>query len=71
MWNGNPEHVIDSILDFTKPDIEEQLNQARQLKDALAAKFVASSVCACPHIDMQNWSYRHHRSKHTRNSYFL
>ena len=29
VWNGDPEHVIDVILDFTKPHIEVQWNQAR------------------------------------------
>jgi hypothetical protein len=29
VWNGDPEHVIDVIPDFTKPDIEDRWNQAR------------------------------------------
>ena len=54
--NGDPEHVIDIILGFTKPDIENQWNQARQLKDAMVAEIIDSSVCACcghrcPHKD--------------------
>jgi hypothetical protein len=58
-WNGDPEHVIDVIpSDFTKPDIEDQWNYARQLEDAMVAKIIYSSVCACcghrcPHRDMQ------------------
>ena len=35
VWNGNPEQVIDVIPDFTKSDIEDQWNQARQLEDAM------------------------------------
>jgi hypothetical protein len=35
--NGYPEHVIDVIPYFTKPDIEDQWNQARQLEDAMVA----------------------------------
>ena len=46
------------IPDFTKPDIEDQWNQARQLEDAMVAEIFDSSVCACcghrfPHSDMQ------------------
>ena len=37
LWNGNPKHVIDVIPDFTKPDIEDQWNQAFQLEDAMVA----------------------------------
>jgi hypothetical protein len=29
VWNDDPEHVIDVIHDFTKPDIENKRNQAR------------------------------------------
>jgi hypothetical protein len=58
VWNDDPEHVIDVIPDFTKPDIEDQWNQARQLEDAMVAEIFDSSVCACcghrfPHSDMQ------------------
>ena len=59
VWNGDPEHVVDVIPDFTKPDIEDQWNQARhQLEDAMIAEIIDSSVCACcghrcPHCDMQ------------------
>ncbi len=57
MWNGDPEHVIDVIPDFTKPDIKDQWNQACQLEDAMVAKIFHASVCACcghrcPHSDM-------------------
>ena len=57
VWNGDPEHVIDVIPDFTKPDIEDQWNQARQLEDAMVAEIFDASVCACcghqcPHSDM-------------------
>ena len=45
--NGDPEHVIYVIPDFTKPDIEEQWNQARRLEDAMVAEIFDSSVCAC------------------------
>jgi hypothetical protein len=47
VWNGDPEHVIDIIPDFTKPDIEDQWNQARQLEDAMVAEIFDASVCAC------------------------
>jgi hypothetical protein len=58
VWNGDPEHVIDVIPDFTKPDIEDQWNQARLLEEAMVAEIFYSSVCACcghqcPHSDMQ------------------
>ena len=58
MWNGDPEHVIDVIPHFTKPDIEDQWNQACQLEDAMVAEIFDTSVCACcghrcPHRDMQ------------------
>ena len=57
-WNGDPEHVIDVIPDFTKPDIKDQWNQACQLEDAMVAEIIYCSVCACcghrcPHSDMQ------------------
>jgi hypothetical protein len=29
VWNGDPEHVIDGMPDFAKPDIEDQWNEAR------------------------------------------
>ncbi len=45
--NGDPKHVIDVIPDFTKPDIEDQWNQARQLEDVMVAEICYSSVCAC------------------------
>ncbi len=56
--NGDPEHVIDVIPDFTKPGIEDKWNQARHLEDAMVAEIFNSSVCACcghrcPHSDMQ------------------
>jgi hypothetical protein len=58
VWNGDPEEVIDGIPDFTKPDIEDQWNQARQLEDAMVAEIFYASVCACcchwcSHSDMQ------------------
>jgi len=58
VWNGDLEHVIDVIPDFTKPEIEDQWNQARQLEDAMVAEIIDSSTCACcghrcPHSDMQ------------------
>ena len=58
VWNGDPEHVIDVIPNFTKPDIEDQRNQACQLEDAMVAEIIYSSVCVCcghrcPHRDMQ------------------
>ena len=58
MWNDDPEHIIDVIPYFTKPNIEDQWDQARQLEDAMVAKIFDSSVSACcghrcPHIDMQ------------------
>ena len=44
MWNGFPEHFIDVILDFNKPDIEDQWNnQACQLEDAMVAGIFNSS----------------------------
>jgi hypothetical protein len=46
VWNGDPEHVIDVIPDFTKPDIYDQWNQARHLEDAMIAEIINSSVCA-------------------------
>jgi hypothetical protein len=56
--NDDPEHVIDVIPDFTKPDIEDRWNQAQQLEDAMVAEILDASLCACcchrcPHIDMQ------------------
>ncbi len=58
MRNGDLEHLIDVIQNFTKPDIEDQWNQARQVEDAMVADIFASFVCACcghrcPHKDMQ------------------
>jgi hypothetical protein len=58
MWSGDPEHVIDVIPHFTKLDIEDQWNQARQLEDVMVAKKCDASVCACcghryPHSDIQ------------------
>ena len=58
VWNDDPEHVIDVIPYFTRPDIEDHWNQARQLKDAMVAEIFDASVCACcghrcPHSDMQ------------------
>ena len=47
MWNGDTEHAIDVIPYFTKPDIEDQRNQARHLEDAMVAEIFDSSVCAC------------------------
>ena len=47
VWNSYPEHVMDAILDFTRPDIEDQWNQTRQLEDAMVAEIFYSSVCAC------------------------
>ncbi len=43
---------------LTKPDIEDQWNQARQLEDVTIAEIIDSSVCACyghrcPRTDMQ------------------
>ena len=38
MWNDDPDHVIHVIPDFTKPDIKDQWNQARQLEDAMVAE---------------------------------
>ena len=47
MWNGDHGHVIiDVIPNFTKPDIEDQWNQARHLKDAMVAEIIDPSVCA-------------------------
>jgi hypothetical protein len=37
VWDGEPEHVIDVIPNFTKPDIKDQRNQARRLEDAMVA----------------------------------
>jgi len=56
--NGDPEHVIDVISYFTKPDIEDQWNQARQLEDVMASEIFFPSVCACcghrcPHNDKE------------------
>jgi hypothetical protein len=50
--------LIDVIPDFTKPYIEDQCNEARQLEDAMVAQIFVSSVCACcghrcPYSDMQ------------------
>jgi hypothetical protein len=58
VWNGDPEHVIDVIPNFTKAYIEDRWNQARQLEDAMVAEIFDASVCACcghrcPHTDMQ------------------
>jgi len=58
VWNKNPGHFIDAIPDFTKSDIEDQWNQARELEDALVAEVLNSYVCArsghrCLHNDMQ------------------
>jgi len=58
VWNDDPEHVIDFIPNITKPYIEDQWNQARQLEDAMVAEIIDSSVRAfcghrCPHRDMQ------------------
>ena len=36
-WNSDLEHVIDDIPDFTKPNIDDQWNQACQLEDAMVA----------------------------------
>ena len=36
--NSDHEHVIDVIQHFTKPDIENQWNQACQLEDEMAAE---------------------------------
>jgi hypothetical protein len=47
VWNGDSEHVLDVILDFAKPDIEDQRNQSRQLEDAMVAEIFDASVCAC------------------------
>ena len=47
MWNGDLEHVIDVIPNFTKSDIENQWNQARQLEDVMVAEIFDSSVCVC------------------------
>ena len=46
MWNGDLEHVIHVIQDFTKPDIEDIWNEARQLEDPMVAEIFHSSVCA-------------------------
>jgi len=58
VWNGDPEQVSNVIQNFTKPDIEDPLNQACQLEDAMVAEMFVSSVCACcghqcPHSVMQ------------------
>jgi hypothetical protein len=58
VWNSYHEHVIDVITLFSKPDIEDQWNQACQLEDAMVAEIYSSSVCACcghrcPHNIMQ------------------
>ena len=58
VWNGDPKHVIDVITYFTKPDIQDQWNQARQFEEVMVAKIIYSSMCACcgyrcPHSDMQ------------------
>ena len=45
--NGDPEHAIDATPDVTKPTIEDQWNQARQLEDAMVAENFHSYVCAC------------------------
>ncbi len=57
MWNGDPERVIDVIPDFTKPDIEDRWNQARQHEDVIIDEMFDASVCSCyghrcPHSDM-------------------
>ena len=39
MWNSDHDHVIDVILDLTKPDIEDQRNQACQIEDAIIVMF--------------------------------
>ena len=39
--------MIDDIQDFTKPDIEDQWNQACQLEDGMIAENLYSSICAC------------------------
>ena len=36
VWNGDLEHVIGVILDFTKPDIEDQI--ARYQSSSLARR---------------------------------
>jgi hypothetical protein len=58
VWNGDPEHVLDVIADFTKLGIEDQWKQARQLEDAMVAAIIDASVCACcgmrrPHTEMK------------------
>ena len=40
MWNGDLEHVNDVIPNFTKPDIEDKWNQARQLENAIVAEIL-------------------------------
>ncbi len=47
MWNSDLEHVMDVIPDFTKPDIEDKWNHARQLEDAMVGEILYASVCAC------------------------
>ena len=47
VWNGDREHVIGVISNFTKPDIEDQWNKSRQLEDDMVAKNFDSFVCAC------------------------
>ena len=46
VWNGDPEHVIDVIPDFTRLNIEDSWNQARQLEESIVAEILDSFVCA-------------------------
>jgi len=47
VWTGDPDHVIDVISNFTKLEIEDQRNQARQLEDVMDVEICDSSISAC------------------------